>query len=92
MPGLVHHTLLIPLREGENKVISSGMILQPPKGIGVLKTLGQIGFRDAAIPQINGIASAVLGITGRSRNLCTFFSRLVPFRGHIEENRFLEIQ
>ena len=66
------------------------MVLQPAKGVGVLKALGEVGFRSAAIAKINGIASAVFGIARWSRHLGAFLSCLVPFRSHIEENGFLK--
>ena len=62
MPGLVHHTLFVALREGQHEVISRRMVLQPAKGGGVLKALGEVGLRKTAIAEINGVTSAVLGV------------------------------
>ena len=92
MPGFVHHTLLISLREGQNKVISSGMVLEPAESVGVLKALGEVGFRNPAITKINGITSAVLGVARWSRYLGTFLCSLITFRGHIKKNGLLKGQ
>ena len=73
-------------------MIPRRMVLQPAKGGGVLKALGEVGLRKTAIAEIHGITGAVLGVAGWSRNLGSFFGGLVPFGGHIKEDRFLEGQ
>ena len=92
MPGFVHHTLFVAFGEGQHEVISSRMVLQPAKGCGVLKALGEVGLRKTAIAEIHGITGAVLGVAGWSRNLSSFFGGLVPFGGHVKKDRFLEGQ
>ena len=73
-------------------MISRRMVLQPAKGGGVLKALGEVGLRETAIAQINGVTRAVLGVARWSRYLGSLFGGLVPFGGHIKEDRFLEGQ
>ena len=92
MPGFVHHTLLISLRERQNKVITSGMVLEPAESVGVLKALGKVGFRNTTITKINGVTSAVLGVTRWCRYLGTFLCSLITFRGHIKKNGLLQSQ
>ena len=92
MPGFVHHTLFVALGKRQNEVVTSGVVLQPAKGGGVLKALGEVGFRSATIAEIHGIASAVLGVARWRRHLGTFFGGLIPFGGHVEENGLLQVQ
>ena len=58
MPGLVHHTLFVALREGQHEVISRRMVLQPVEGRGVLKALGEVSLREKAIAEIDGVWTA----------------------------------
>ena len=92
MPGFVHHTLFVAFGERQHEVIPGRMVLQPAKGCGVLKALGEVGLRKTAIAEIHGITGAVLGVAGWSRNLSSFFGGLVPFGGHVKKDRFLEGQ
>ena len=89
MPRLVTHTLRIIGWERQHEVISGRVVLQPAKGAGELEGFGEVGGRLITIPEVEGQASAVLGVTGRSTHLGPFLSSLIALRFDLKEDFFL---
>ena len=66
------------------------MILKPTEGVGLFKRGGKIRCWIGPITEVDGIASAVFGITGWGRYLGPLCGRLISLGFNVEENTFLE--
>ena len=68
------------------------MVLQPAKGLRLIKRLRKIGLRRPTISEINGITGAVFRIARRGGDHGPFLRGLVPLRSHLKEDDVLQIQ
>ena len=91
VPRFVADSLGIVLRKGHLEAEVCGVGLEPLEGDRIFKALAKVGFRGAAVANIDRITGVVFAITWGGADFCSFGGGLSSFCFDVEKYVLLVI-